>query len=554
MKRERSGFSIMRRLIKLVRPLSGFMVLAVFLGVAGFLCAIQITVAGSMAALTAAGADGGIPIKAGCIFIVVFAVLRGFLHYGEQACNHYIAFRLLALIRDRVFKALRVLAPAKLEGRDKGDLVSMITSDIELLEVFYAHTISPICIAVITSVVMLIFIGRYSIILSIVALAAYVTVGAVIPLTSSKYNRDAGMTYRDSAGKLSGFVLESMRGLLETVRYSQCKNRLDSMLNRTDELNALQKKLKRNEGHTSAATDVSIIVFSLIMLFTAIALKNAGIIGADGVVAATVAMMSSFGPVVALSGLSGNLTYTLAAGERVLSLLDEKPEVEENKDGINVVFDSQTCDNVGFSYRENVKVLDSFNLSVQPDEIVSITGPSGSGKSTALKLLMRFWDVDEGKVCMSGENVKDIRTVSLRNNQSLVCQETQLFNESIEANIRIADADATDEQVIQAAKKASIHDFIMTLPDGYKTNVGELGDLLSDGEKQRIGLARAFLKNSPMILLDEPTSNLDSLNEGRILRSLGEFSKGKSIVIVSHRKSTSRIADRSYSVVRGKLQ
>ena len=554
MKRSRSGFSIMKRLIKLVKPLSGFMALAVFLGVTGFLCAIQITVAGSMTALTAAGIDGGLAVKTGCIFIAVFAVLRGFLHYGEQACNHYIAFRLLALIRDKVFKALRVLAPAKLEGRDKGDLVSVITSDIELLEVFYAHTISPICIAVITSVIMLAFIGRYSLWLALVALIGYVTVGAVIPLTSSEFNRDAGMTYRDEAGKLSGFVLESMRGLLETIRYSQCSKRLEKMLKKTDALNSLQKKLKKTEGHTSAATDISIIAFSLIMLFVSISLKNAGLIGADGVVVSTVAMMSSFGPVVALSGLSANLTYTLAAGERVLSLLDETPEVEENTDGADVEFESEECRNVGFSYKDGVKVLDSFDFSVNPGEIVAITGPSGSGKSTALKLMMRFWDADEGEVDMSNVNIKDIKTASLRSNQSLVSQETQLFNESVAANIRIADFNASDEEVIEAAKKASIHDFIMTLPKGYDTNVGELGGLLSDGEKQRIGLARAFLKNSPMILLDEPTSNLDSLNEGRILRSVGEFSKGKSVIIVSHRKSTSRIADRSYSVVRGKLQ
>ncbi len=544
----------MKRLIKLVKPLSGFMALAVFLGVTGFLCAIQITVAGSMAALTAAGIDGGLAVKTGCIFIAVFAVLRGFLHYGEQACNHYIAFRLLALIRDKVFKALRVLAPAKLEGRDKGDLVSVITSDIELLEVFYAHTISPICIAVITSVIMLVFIGRYSLWLALVALIGYVTVGAVIPLTSSEFNRDAGMTYRDEAGRLSGFVLESMRGLLETIRYSQCSKRLEKMLKKTDALNSLQKKLKKTEGHTSAATDISIIAFSLIMLFVSISLKNAGLIGADGVVVSTVAMMSSFGPVVALSGLSANLTYTLAAGERVLSLLDETPEVEENTDGADVEFESEECRNVGFSYNDGVKVLDSFDFSVNPGEIVAITGPSGSGKSTALKLMMRFWDADEGEVDMSNVNIKDIKTASLRSNQSLVSQETQLFNESVAANIRIADFNASDEEVIEAAKKASIHDFIMTLPKGYDTNVGELGGLLSDGEKQRIGLARAFLKNSPMILLDEPTSNLDSLNEGRILRSVGEFSKGKSVIIVSHRKSTSRIADRSYSVVRGKLQ
>lgn len=552
MKRKQSGLRIMSRLIVLVKPLSGFMCLAVLLGVLGFLCAIQITVAGSLTLLTAAKISGGTAIKTGCVCIIIFAVLRGFLHYGEQACNHYIAFKLLALIRDKVFKAMRRLSPAKLEGKDKGNLVSVITSDIELLEVFYAHTISPICIAILTCLIMLIFIGHYSIWLSLVALAAYITVGAVIPLVSSRVNKNAGMTYRDGSGALSGFVLDSMRGLLESIRYNSTDKRLEEMDKKTDELNSLQNKLKKIEGHTGAVTDITIIFFSAAMLLTGIALCQKGIIGFDGMIVATVSMMSSFGPVAALSGLAGNLTHTLAAGERVLGILDETPVVEENRDGKTVAFDGMENEDVGFSYGEE-KILDGFNMTVEPDKIISITGPSGSGKSTALKLMMRFWDVQRGSIKMSGEDIRDVKTSCLRSNQSLVSQETQLFNDSIEANIRIADYGATHERVVEAAKKASIHDFIMTLPNGYDTNVGELGDLLSDGEKQRIGLARAFLSDAPMIMLDEPTSNLDSLNEGNILRSINEAKKGRSIVLVSHRKSTSRIADRAYTVYRGRL-
>lgn len=552
MKRKQSGLRIMSRLIVLVKPLSGFMCLAVLLGVLGFLCAIQITVAGSLTLFTAAKISGGTAIKTGCVCIIIFAVLRGFLHYGEQACNHYIAFKLLALIRDKVFKAMRRLSPAKLEGKDKGNLVSVITSDIELLEVFYAHTISPICIAILTCLIMLIFIGRYSIWLSLVALAAYITVGAVIPLVSSRVNKNAGMTYRDGSGALSGFVLDSMRGLLESIRYNSTDKRLEEMDKKTDELNSLQNKLKKIEGHTGAVTDITIIFFSAAMLLTGIALCQKGIIGFDGMIVATVSMMSSFGPVAALSGLAGNLTHTLAAGERVLGILDETPVVEENRDGKTVAFDGMENEDVGFSYGDE-KILDGFNMTVEPDKIISITGPSGSGKSTALKLMMRFWDVQRGSIKMSGEDIRDIKTSCLRSNQSLVSQETQLFNDSIEANIRIADYGATHERVVEAAKKASIHDFIMTLPNGYDTNVGELGDLLSDGEKQRIGLARAFLSDAPMIMLDEPTSNLDSLNEGNILRSINEAKKGRSIVLVSHRKSTSRIADRAYTVYRGRL-
>ena len=551
MKRKQSGFKIMMRLIKLVKPLAFFMVLAVILGVTGFLCAIQITVVGSMTLLTAAGISGGLAIKTGCICIIVFAVLRGFLHYGEQACNHYIAFKLLAIIRDKVFKSLRRLTPAKLEGKDKGNLISLITSDIELLEVFYAHTISPICIAFLTSLVMLIFIGRYSIWLMLVALAAYITVG-IIPLVSSKFNKNIGMTYRENSGALSGYVLDSMRGLLESIRYNSTDTRLNEMNEKTDELNSLQKKLKKIEGHNISITDISIIFFSITMLLVAICLYQKGTIGFDGLIVSTVAMMSSFGPVAALSNLSGNLTHTLASGERVLSILDESPVVEENTNGDDIIFDGMECKNVGFAY-DKEQILENFNMEIPKNKIIAINGPSGSGKSTALKLMMRFWDVNSGEIDMSGENIKNIKTSSLRNNQSLVSQETQMFNDTIENNIKIANYNATMEEVELAAKKASIHDFIMTLPKGYDTNVGELGDLLSDGEKQRIGLARAFLCNTPMIMLDEPTSNLDSLNEGNILKSINEAKHGKSIVLVSHRKSTAKIADEAYTVYRGRL-
>lgn len=552
MKRKQSSLKIMARLIKLVKPLAGFMVLAVILGVTGFLCAIQITVAGGLTLLTAAGIDGGLAVKTGCILIIVFATLRGFLHYGEQACNHYIAFKLLAIIRDKVFKALRRLSPAKLEGKDKGNLISLITSDIELLEVFYAHTISPTCIAILTSLVMLIFIGRYSVILSLIALLGYITVGCVIPMLSSKVNKNIGMTYRERSGALSSFVLDSMRGLLETLRYSAADKRLEETDKRTDELNSIQKKLKTIEGHTSSVTDITIIFFSLAMLLSGIALYQKGSIGIDGLIVCTVSMMSSFGPVAALSSLAGNLTHTLASGERVLSLLDEAPAVAENTDGKEVKFDGMECKNVGFSYDDEA-ILENFNMTIPRNRIISVTGPSGSGKSTALKLMMRFWDVKSGEIKMSDVNVKDIKTSSLRSNQSLVSQETQLFNDTIENNIKIADYSATRQQVEQAAEKASIHDFIMTLPKGYDTNVGELGDLLSDGEKQRIGLARAFLSSADMIMLDEPTSNLDSLNEGNVLRAIEQSKQGKSIVLVSHRKSTAKIADEAYTVYRGRI-
>ena len=543
----RSGAAIMGQLIRLLKPLAGHMLLAILFGVLGHLCAISVTVLGSRAlydAVTGA-ADAA---KRMFLVIAVFAVLRGVLHYIEQNRNHYIAFRLLAIIRDHVFGALRRLAPAKMDAKNKGDLISTITSDIELLEVFYAHTVSPIAIAVLTSVIMLVFFGTLHPLFVLIALCAYTVVGAVLPLTASRFMKDGGVAVREGAGALSGFILDSLRGLSETLRYNRTKKRGEDLDKQSDALNAAQKRLNGQQAHEAAITDAIIILFSLIMLIAALALYRAGSIGFYEVLLAVVGMMSSFGPVAALSSLAGSLTQTLAAGERVLSLLEEEPEVKDVMDGRNVTFTEMRCEKVDFSYDGKEKVLDGFSMEIPETGITGVTGPSGSGKSTALKALMRFRDVDAGAVTMSGENVKDVNTASLRHNQAYVTQETQLFKDTVENNIKIADMNATREQVVEAAKKASVHDFIMTLPQGYDTNVGELGGLLSSGERQRIGLARAFLSDAPLILLDEPTSNLDTLNEGHILMTLDAARKEKSIVLVSHRPSVKAVADKSYAV------
>ena len=550
MSQRRSGIRIMAKLIGLVKPLSGFMLLAVLLGVIGFLCAISITVLGS-AALLAAVREQGDMLRQLFICIAVFAVARGLLHYGEQACNHYIAFKLLALIRDKVFRALRSLAPAKLECRDKGNLVSMITSDIELLEVFYAHTISPICIAVLTSAVMLVFFWSIHPLFAAIALVAYLAVGVAVPLIGSKFVNADGMAYRSGAGAFSGFLLDSMRGLGETIRY-QCTGQRAAEIDGVGErMNGLSKRLKIAEGHIAAITDTLILFFSFLMLFAGVLLSRSGAADFSAVLLSTVGMMSSFGPVAALSALTGNLAHTLAAGERVLAILEETPVVPVLTGGKDVRFTGMACRDVSFAY-EKEAVLDHFTVPVPQTGILGLTGPSGAGKSTALRLLMRFWDPDSGSITMSGADLKTINTASLRQNQSLVTQETVLFHDTIAANIKIGKADATYEQVVRAAKLAAIHDFILSLPKGYDTDVGELGDLLSDGEKQRIGLARAFLSDAPLMLLDEPTSNLDSLNEGKILQVLDAVRHEKSVVLVSHRPSTKGIADKAYTVYHGR--
>ena len=427
--KKRSGFTVMARLIGLVKPLSGYMVLAILMGLVGHLCAAFITIFGGFAVLDLLGFATPVALKTTFICVLLFALVRGIFRYAEQSCNHFIAFKLLALIRDKVFRALRRLCPAKLEGRDRGDLISVITSDIELLEVFYAHTISPAAIA---------------------------------------------------------------------------------------------------------------------------ALVQRGKLTFDGALIAVLALFSSFGPTVALANLGATLQNTFAAGNRVLDILDEEPVVDEVSGQKEVEFTGAEAEHVTFSYGGE-DILSDVSVRFPEGSVVGIVGRSGSGKSTLLKLLMRFWDVQKGRVRLSGTDVSSINTGNLREMESFVTQETHLFHDSIKNNLRIAKLDATDDEIVAACKKAAVHEFIMTLPQGYDTPVGELGDTLSGGERQRLGLARAVLHDAPLMLLDEPTSNLDSLNEAVILKSLHEQCAGKTVVLVSHRASTMRIADTVYSVEHGRM-
>ena len=478
---------------------------------------------------------------------MIFAIVRGFLRYAEQSCNHFIAFKLLALIRDKVFGALRKLCPAKLAGKDKGDLISVITSDIELLEVFYAHTISPAVIAFLFTIVMCGFIGSFHTGLAVLAFAAYFTVGIVIPVIISRISGDTGLKFRNKSGELSAFVLDSLRGLPEIIQYGIGLKRLDEMNEMTDALSSVEKTMKKLTGTNMAVTNTVILIFDLAMLFGSSSLMQSGQLGFDGVLITTIALMSSFGPVVALANLGSTLQNTFAAGNRVLDILEETPVVEEIAGQEEVVFKGANVENVIFSYKNDV-ILEDVSLEVPKGKVVGIVGKSGSGKSTLLKLLMRFWNVQKGNVKISDTDIESINTTNLRDMESFMTQETHLFHDSIKNNLRIAKLDASDEELVEACKKASIHDFIMNLPNGYDTAVGELGDTLSGGERQRIGLARAFLHDAPFILLDEPTSNLDSLKEGVILRSLKEAGEDKTVVLVSHRQSTMRIADMVYSI------
>ena len=571
--KRRSAIQIMGSLIGLVKPLLHIMLAAIILGTLGYLCAIFLTILAGQVIVHGllTGVAGMIvpvekmwlvftPVKTIITVMIVIAVLRGILHYMEQYCNHFIAFKLLAIIRHKVFAALRKLCPAKLEGRDKGNLISIITTDIELLEVFYAHTISPIAIATLTSIIMVIFIGRYHWLVGLLSLAAYLIVGVAIPMWNGKRGSQKGMEFRTNFGELNSFVLDSLRGLDETIQYGQGEKRKEQMSERSKNLAGMQEDLSKMEGSQRSFTNMVILLASFGMLALTIWLYDKGMMGFEGILTCTIAMMGSFGPVVALSSLSNNLNQTLASGERVLSLLEETPLVEEipgdvetsGAESMEHGFTGAEAENVTFAYGEEV-ILDNYSLKLQPGKITGIHGASGSGKSTLLKLLMRFWDVQDGSVSVDGTDVRKIPTKHLRDMESYVTQETHLFHDSIANNIAIAKPGASGEEIMEAAKKASIHDFIMTLPKGYDTEVGELGDTLSGGEKQRIGIARAFLHECPLILLDEPTSNLDSLNEGIILKSLKESAKKKTVVLVSHRVSTMNVADVVYEMENGRI-
>lgn len=551
MKKRRNGLKIMASLIVLLGSLSYIMLLAIINGTLGFLCAMGVTIFGSIGVAKFLGET--INMSYGLIISLTIGcgVLRGALRYLEQYSNHFIAFKLLAALRDKIFKALRALAPAKLEGREKGGIISMITSDIETLEVFYAHTISPICIALIVETFVLLYVGFISsFYLSLAALVSYIIIGIILPIISSKLLSDTGVRYRKSFASFNSYYLDSIKGVNDIVLNNAMKVRNKEVNSKSDELLAETKKLKHKSGITEAISYAFVSLSLIGVLILGLYLSDKNIITIPKMIMGLVAIFGSYGPVIALSALPQNLTQTFASGDRVLDLLEEKPVVREIKDGKNFSFLDLKVNNLSFKYDE-ASVLNNVNLEVKRGQIVALVGPSGCGKSTLLKLLLRFYETNSGDILYNNISINDINTSSLLDNVTLVSQQTYLFDDTIKENIKIAKYDATDEEIIEAAKKASIHEFIESLPDKYDTKVGQLGDNLSAGEKQRIGLARAFLSNAPLILLDEPTSNVDSINEGIILKSLKDQKENKSIILVSHRESTTAIADRIYRIKGG---
>ena len=549
----KNGFVVMGHLLKLVTPLSHIMAFTITMGTLGFLAAIFIMVLGAMGLVNLLNFDTHLSFSGILTALIVLAVARGALRYLEQMSGHYIAFKLLALLRDKVFSSLRRLAFVKLQDKQAGQLVSLVTNDIELLEVFYAHTIAPIMIAFFTSAILLLVFGHLSGWFVLVALAAYLTVGVILPIITTKLAREDGRRYRELVGEMNDFFLDSVRGMKEIQLFGYAKQRLDEIQQRSQKIDTAFERIKDQEAKVRVYTEVAVSVFNIIMLFTGLILFSLDKIDFSAFLIVVILLMSSYGPVIALSNLSSNLLQTLASGERVLSLLAEEPELKDVESAVDLKDVSRIdVENVSFAYGEE-QILSDVSLSVKKGEILGIHGRSGSGKSTLLKLLMRFYDPKSGSIKINGEILPNINTRSLRDNMAYITQQTYIFNETIEENIRLARRDATLDEIMEAAKKASIHDFILSLPEGYQTKMTELGGNLSDGEKQRIGIARAFLHNAPIILLDEPTSNLDSLNEAMILKSLLNVKAEKLIILVSHRQSTMAICDQVIGIENGRM-
>ena len=550
----RSGVQIAPELMKLLGGrLSAVMLLAVLNGSLGFLCAMGVPFFGAVGIAKALGEN--IPLSYGSIAALCIGcgVLRGGLRYLEQYGNHYIAFRLLAVLRDRIFTKLRALCPAKLESRQKGSLLTMITADIETLEVFYAHPVSPVCIAVLVSLAVMVVTGlAASWYLSLIAAAAYLCIGVLLPRFFSRRMAETGMRYRRELGDFGAYFLDSIKGIRELVLYNAGEARAAEVDRRSDAMLDRTKALKRETALSAAVTEAAVSLSVLAVLAVGIFLVRSGSLSVGRMVLGVTAVFGSFGPVIAVSALPANLNQTFASGERILRLLEEQPEVEAVENGTELSYEDLEVHDLSFAYGGET-VLKGVSMTARKNEIVGIVGESGCGKSTLLKLL-RFWERSGGQIRYNGTDIDEINTESLYRNVTMVSQSTYLFDATIAENLRIAKPDATDEELMAALRMASAEELVQALPEGLSTPAGLLGGRLSMGERQRIGLARAFLSGCPLILLDEPTSNVDSINEGVILRALLKHRRGRTIILVSHRASTMAVADRVYKMENGQME
>ena len=550
--KKRSFHTLINGLLKLVDSFIFVIILAVINGTVGFLLSMSITAFAGLTIIKFMGVSISLSYTALFVIIAVCGISRGILRYIEQYSNHYIAFKILAILRSKIFKKLRELSPSKLESKNKGEIISMIQSDIETLEVFYAHTISPFLIAITTCIIVTLFIGfTTSWYFALFAVLAYVIIGGLIPVIFYKSNKKNGKEYRQKLGKFESFYLDSIYGNYEVISSNNQNSQIDKLNNQSNDLIKSTSLIDDKNTIFKNVTNVTISILNIILIIIGGLLIQSNIIDSPLIILAFITFTSSFGPVIALSSLPSNLVMSFASGNRVLDLLEEKPLVEEPIKSFYFDFNKLKVEHLEFSYNQTNKILKDINFEVNKNEIVGLLGPSGCGKSTILKLLMKFYLPDNGNIYYNDINIKDISQSDLYDNVNLFSQSTFLFKGTIYDNLILANPKASKEEIIEACKNASIYEYIISLKDGFESKIDDLKDNLSTGEKQRIGLARVFLKKPKLLLLDEATANIDAINEGIILNALKKFKRDMSIVIISHRPSKLTICDRIYKVNNG---
>lgn len=558
--KNRSAINIMFNLIKLLDSLWKVMSIAVSTGVIGFIFSFCITLFGAYAFLSIIPATkdnlkfvfgGGYSTQTYFYAMMFCGFFRAILHYLEQFANHYIAFHLLAEIRVKLFKVMRRLAPAKMENKNQGNLISMLTADIELLEVFYAHTISPVIIAIFTSVFLFIYFFKLNFVYALYMLFAQLVIGVIVPYIAHKRSAKAGIEARQKLGKLNDEFLDKLKGIREVIQYLNGKNTLKKIDKITLSLGKNQKDLRNKSAEVQMMVDSAIIILSTAQLLLSCILVANDIVNVEATILAGVLQVGSFAPYINIAALGNILAQTFACGERVLDLLAETPAVDENEISVdNKTYDDGiVINNISYSYPNIDKnILKDFSLKIKKGQPTGIMGQSGCGKSTLLKLIMRFWNVKSGEIAIDNKNIKSVPLKNFQQKFSYMTQSTSLFIGNIRDNLLVAKIDATDEEIYTALKKASFYDYVMSLPDKLDSIVEEGGKNFSGGERQRIGLARVFLANREFFMLDEPTSNLDILNEAIILKSLADETKDKTVILVSHRESTLSICDEVFKL------
>lgn len=541
MKNLRERKELLIDLLNLVKPLSLQMIFAVSFGLLGHVFATLIPGLGAYY-FGKIYIGEIINLKTVLFILITLAILRSLFKYTEQLFNHYVAFKTLAIIRDLVFKSLRRLCPAKMDTKNKGQLISIITADIELLEVFYAHTISPVLIAFFHTLIFFIILYKIHWKYALCLLVFHIILGIIIPTLTQKIGERLGDNQRRNLSNLNLSILESLKGIKEVINFSMQDERMKEVDSLTRDLNRSSKKLSNNMGNNFATSSTIILIANIVFILVGARLYMAEEVNFLNLIFPIAIFISSFGPTSALASLGNNLVLTFACGKRVMSLLREAPAVDEVINKNEVSYEKIDLTDVEFSY-DDTELIKDFNLSSRLNQVVGLEGKSGCGKSTVLKLIMRFFDPIKGSISLNEINLKDINSRNLRDNISYVAQESHLFKGTIRENLLVANESATEIDLIEATKKANIFDFIMSLDHGFDTEIVKDKALLSTGQIQRLALARMFLRDSKLYILDEPTANIDAYNEGIILKSLYEEKDDKTIFISSHRKSTLRICD-----------